>query len=41
MAFESPRYPSLKDLKFEIAESMSDLEFIQKGKKYLLASVLN
>jgi predicted deacetylase len=32
---------ALKDLKFEIAESMSDLEFIQKGKKYLLAPVLN
>jgi predicted deacetylase len=32
---------ALKDLKFEIAESMSDLELIQKGKKYLLSSVLN
>ena len=32
---------ALKDLKFEVAESMSDLEFIQKGKKYLLSPVLN
>jgi predicted deacetylase len=32
---------SLKDLKFEIAESISDLELIQKGKKYLLSPVLN
>jgi predicted deacetylase len=32
---------ALKDLKFDIAESMSDLEFIQKGKKYLLSPVLN
>jgi len=32
---------ALKDLKFNVAESMSDLEFIQKGKKYLLSPVLN
>lgn len=32
---------ALRDLKFDIAESMSDLEFIQKGKKYLIAPVLN
>jgi len=32
---------ALKDLKFDTAESMSDLEFIQKGKKYLLSPVLN
>ncbi len=32
---------ALKDLKFNTAESMSDLEFIQKGKKYLLSPVLN
>ena len=32
---------ALKDLKFDVAESMSDLEFIQKGKKYLLSPVLN
>jgi predicted deacetylase len=32
---------ALKDFKFDIAESMSDLEFIQKGKKYLIAPVLN
>jgi predicted deacetylase len=32
---------ALKDLKFAIAESMSDLELIQKGKKYLLSPVLN
>jgi predicted deacetylase len=32
---------ALRDLKFDVAESMSDLEFIQKGKKYLIAPVLN
>jgi predicted deacetylase len=32
---------ALRDLKFNIAESMSDLELIQKGKKYLLSPVLN
>jgi predicted deacetylase len=32
---------ALKDLKFDIAESMSDLELIQKGKKYLVSPVLN
>jgi predicted deacetylase len=32
---------ALRDLKFDIAESMSDLEFIQKGKKYLISPVLN
>lgn len=32
---------ALKDLKFDVAESMSDLEFIQKGKKYLISPVLN
>lgn len=32
---------ALKDLKFNTAESMSDLELIQKGKKYLLSPVLN
>lgn len=32
---------ALKDLKFDAAKSMSDLEFIQKGKKYLLSPVLN
>jgi predicted deacetylase len=32
---------ALKDLKFEIAESMSALELIKKGKKYLLSPVLN
>jgi len=32
---------ALKDLKFDIAESMSALELIKKGKKYLLSPVLN
>ena len=32
---------ALKDLKFEVAESMSALELIKKGKKYLLSPVLN
>jgi len=30
---------ALKDLRFDVAESMSDLEIIQKGKKYLLSSL--
>jgi len=32
---------ALRDLKFDVAESMSDLEFIQKEKKYLISPVLN
>ena len=32
---------ALKDLNFEIAESRSALEFIQKRKKYLLSPVIN
>ena len=32
---------ALKYLKFDVGESMADLEFIQKGKKYLLSPVLN
>jgi predicted deacetylase len=32
---------ALKDLKFEVAESMSALELIKIGKKYLLSPVLN
>jgi predicted deacetylase len=32
---------ALKDLKFDIAESMSALELIKKGKKYLVSPVLN
>lgn len=32
---------TLKDLKFEVAESMYALELIKKGKKYLLSPVLN
>ena len=32
---------TLKYLKFDVGESMADLEFIQKGKKYLISPVLN
>lgn len=32
---------TLKELNFSMAESMTDLEFIQKGKKYILHPVMN
>ena len=32
---------ALKELNFRMSESMTDLEFIQKGKKYLLHPVMN
>ena len=32
---------ALKELNFRISESMTDLEFIQKGKKYILHPVMN
>ena len=32
---------ALKELNFKISESMTDLEFIQKGKKYILHPVMN
>jgi predicted deacetylase len=32
---------ALKDFKFEISESSSDLEFIKKGKKYIVSPVMN
>jgi predicted deacetylase len=32
---------ALKELNFTISESMTDLEFIQKGKKYLLSSPMS
>src|SRR5215210_356506 len=32
---------ALKDFNFDIAEAMSDLEFIKKGKKYLVSPVMN
>src|SRR5215211_5152458 len=32
---------ALKELNFCMAESMADLEFIQKGKKYILSPVMN
>jgi predicted deacetylase len=32
---------ALKDFEFEIAEARSDLEFIQKAKKYLISPVMN
>src|SRR5436190_8283239 len=32
---------ALKEFNFAISESMTDLEFIQKGKKYLLHPVMN
>jgi hypothetical protein len=32
---------ALKELNFSISESMTDLELIQKGKKYLLHPVMN
>jgi predicted deacetylase len=32
---------ALKELNFSISESLTDLELIQKGKKYLLHSVMN
>lgn len=32
---------ALKDFKFEIAEARSALEFVKKGKKYLVAPVMN
>jgi predicted deacetylase len=32
---------ALKELNFSMAESMTDLEFIQKGKKYILSPVMN
>jgi predicted deacetylase len=32
---------ALKELNFSMAESMTDIEFIQKGKKYILHSVMN
>ena len=32
---------ALKELNFSMAESMTDLEFIQKGKKYILHPVMN
>jgi predicted deacetylase len=32
---------ALKELNFTISESMTDLEFIQKGKKYILHPVMN
>lgn len=32
---------ALKDFDFNIAEARSDLEFIKKGKKYLLSPVMN
>jgi predicted deacetylase len=32
---------ALKELNFSISESMTDIEFIQKGKKYILHPVMN
>ena len=32
---------ALKELNFKMSESMTDLEFIQKGKKYILHPVMN
>lgn len=32
---------ALKELNFSISESMTDLELIQKGKRYLLHPVMN
>jgi predicted deacetylase len=32
---------ALKELNFSMSESMTDIEFIQKGKKYLLHPVMN
>jgi len=32
---------ALKELKFNMSESMTDIEFIQKGKKYILHPVMN
>ena len=32
---------ALKDFDFELAESNSDLEFIKKGKKYIVSPVMN
>src|SRR5919202_1101888 len=32
---------ALKELNFSMAESMTDLEFIQKAKKYILSPVMN
>src|ERR671923_1310935 len=32
---------ALKELNFNISESMTDIEFIQKGKKYILHPVMN
>ena len=32
---------ALKDFGFDIAEARSDLEFIRKGKKYIISPVMN
>jgi predicted deacetylase len=32
---------TLKDFEFDIAEARSDLEFIRKGKKYIISPVMN
>ena len=32
---------ALKELSFSISESMTDIEFIQKGKKYILSTVMS
>jgi predicted deacetylase len=32
---------ALKELNFSVSESMTDIEFIQKGKKYILHPVMN
>ena len=32
---------ALKELNFSMSESMTDIEFIQKGKKYILHPVMN
>ena len=32
---------ALKELNFKMSESMTDLEFIQKGKKYIIHPVMN
>ncbi len=32
---------ALKDYEFDIAEARSDLEFIKRGKKYIISPVMN
>lgn len=41
MALERQCIEGLKELKFTVSESKTNLEFIQKGKNYLVATVMS